>query len=368
MKVLHIGLMLSTCLVFSSCDSKDSGAPDSSQVAVEVEGGTSASGSTSGGTSTGGTTTGGTSTGGQTTSCNPIGSCAGDPNAFKAYSYSDRAFPDDNPFNVNISQAAVDPMSDVYITNIGKTGTLHAAFGTVWAGDKLGHPINIVHANQPKVPMSFLYNTSSDPGPYPIPPDALIQDRQDSTGDRHVIVVDVDNGMLYELYRGFPNGAGWKADAGAVWDMKTNKRRPNYWTSADAAGLPMFPALVRYSEVVEQGEIRHALRVTVNKTRKGFVFPATHQASTVTDLSIIPMGARLRLKASYDISKFSKHVQVILKAMKTYGLFVADNGVSWQFSGDHDMRWDDQELSQLRQVPGSAFEVIKMPPVQDTPW
>lgn len=363
MKVLQIGLMLSTLFVFSACNSKDSGTPDTSQVAVEVEGGTSGSGSSSGGTSSGGTTTGG-----QSTNCNPIGSCAGDPNAFKAYSYSDRAFPDDNPFNVNISQAAVDPMSDVYITNIGKTGTLHADFGTVWAGDKLGHPINIVYGNQPKVPMTFLYNTSSDPGPYPIPPDALIQHRQDSTGDRHVIVVDVDNGMLYELYRGFPSGAGWKADAGAVWDLKTNKRRPNTWTSADAAGMPIFPALVRYSEVVEQGEIRHALRVTVNKTRKGYVFPATHQASTITDLSIIPMGARLRLKANYDISKFNKHVQVILKAMKTYGLFVTDNGVSWQFSGDYDMRWNDQELSQLRQVPGSAFEVIKMPPVQDTPW
>lgn len=298
-----------------------------------------------------------------------LGSTSGDPESFKTYSYYDRAFPDDNVWNTNISQAEVDPHSDQYIASMGKTGTLHADFGTVWAGEKLGIPVNVVHANQAKVPTAFAYAEWSDKGPYPIPSDALIQHSQNSSGDRHLCVVDVDNGLLYEIYRAFPDGkGGWKGDSGAIFDLKTNKQRPDFWTSADAAGLPIFPALVRYDEVVLRREIRHALRVVANKTRKAYVFPATHQASTLTDLSLPPMGARLRLKANYDISKFSKHVQVILKALKEYGMIIADNGTSWQITGDYNMNWDDQELSALRQVPGSAFEVIKLPPLRNTPW
>jgi hypothetical protein len=340
MKILQISLLLPLCLMISSCN-KDSAKDniESEQPALD-----------------GNSTTGGV-----------IGSSPGNPSSFKTYSYSDRAFPDDNVWNTNISQAEVDPDSDKYITSMGKTGTLHADFGTVWAGEKLGIPVNVVHASQPKVPTTFLY-AESDKGSYPIPPNAIIQHAQDSNGDRHLSVVDVDNGMLYEIYRAFPDGkGGWKGDSGAIFDLKTNKQRPDFWTSADAAGLPIFPALVRYDEVV-QGEIRHALRVTANKTRKAYVFPATHQASTLTDTSLPPMGARLRLKANYDISKFSKNVQVILKAMKEYGMFIADNGVSWQVTGDYNMNWSDQELSALRTVPGSAFEVIKMPLLRYTPW
>lgn len=291
------------------------------------------------------------------------------PDSFKPYSYSDRAFPDDNVWNKDISKEEVDPNSDLYINSLGKNGTLHADFGTVWAGSKLGIPVNVVYADQPKVPVSFTYAEWSDQGPYPIPPDALIQHGQNSTGDRHLSVVDVDNGLLYEIYRAFPDGkGGWKGDSGAIFDLKTNMQRPDNWTSADAAGLPIFPALVRYDEVVLQGEIRHALRMTANKTRKAYVFPATHQASILTDASLPPMGARLRLKANFDISKYSKNVQVILRALKKYGMFIADNGVSWQITGDYHLNWDDQELSALRSVPGSAFEVIKLPPLKYTPW
>jgi hypothetical protein len=293
----------------------------------------------------------------------------GSPDEYQAYDYHDRAFPDDNVWNKDISGEEVDINSDVYIASLGKTGTLHADFGTVWDNQKLGMPINVVHANQPKVPVSFLYSAESDKGPYPIPADALIQHSQNSTGDRHLIVVDVDNGLLYEIYRAFPNGTGgWKGDSGAIFDLKTNKQRPDNWTSADAAGLPIFPALVRYDEVVTRGEIRHAMRVTANKTRKAYVFPATHQASTLTDLSIPPMGARLRLKAGFVISTYSQNVQVIVRALKKYGMFIADNGTSWQITGDYNENWNDQELSALRTVPGSAFEVIKLPPLKYTPW
>lgn len=293
----------------------------------------------------------------------------GEDSSYKAYSFYDRAFPDDNVWNEDISDAEVDINSHIYINSLGKTGTLHADFGTFWDGQKLGMPINVVTGNQPKVPVSFLYSEHSDKGPYPIPANAQIQHGQNSTGDRHIIVVDTTNGLLYEMYRAFPDGkGGWRADSGAIFDLKTNKTRPDHWTSADAAGLPIFPGLVRYEEVVNQGEIKHALRITANKTRRAYVFPATHQASALTDKSLPPMGARLRLKESFDISKYPSNVQVILRALKKYGMFIADNGVSWQLTGDHHLSWDDQEMQALRTVPGSAFEVIKLPPIKYTPW
>lgn len=300
---------------------------------------------------------------------NPAEEERGEDGAHKAYHFYDRAFPDDNIWNQDISNSPVDPNSDIYINSLGRSGTLHADFGTVWDEQKLGMPINVVNSQTAKVPVSFLYATSSDPGPYPIPKNALIQHSQNSTGDRHVIIVDSEKGVLYEMYRAFPNSNGsWRADSGAIFDLKTNARRPDHWTSADAAGLPIFPALVRYHEVVELGEIRHALRVTANKTRKAYVFPATHQAGSSTSTSLPPMGARLRLKASFDISKYSPNVQVILRALKQYGMFIADNGVSWQITGEHNMSWNDQELQELRSVSGNAFEVILMPPLKYTPW
>ena len=285
------------------------------------------------------------------------------------YAFADRPFPDDNVWNQDISKQPVDPNSDAYITSIGKNSPVIPDFGTVWDGAPLGMPYVVVSGNQKKVPVSFEYPASSDKGPYPIPADAPIQGGPNGTGDRHVLVVDKDNGLLYELFNAFKNNDGsWRATSGAIFDLKSNKTRPDNWTSADAAGLPIFPGLVRYEEVVEEGEIRHALRVTVNATRRAYVFPATHQAGSSQAANLPPMGLRLRLKANFDITPFPKNVQVILKALKKYGMIIADNGASWLLCGAPDPRWDDAELHKIRQVPGSAFEAVKHGELKYTPW
>ncbi len=272
-----------------------------------------------------------------------------------------RPFPDDNPWNKDISAVAVDPNSDNLIASIGLNTGLHPDFGTYWEGQPIGIPFTVVSANQPKININrFLYDDESDHGLYPIPPDAPIEGGPDSDGDRHVIVVDKDNWKLYELYRAFPVNGGWKADSGAIFDLSSNKLRPEGWTSADAAGLPIFPGLVRYEEVVEQKEIKHALRFTCRKTRRAYISPARHYASSSDDPNLPPMGMRVRLKADFDISPYPENVRVILKALKTYGMFVADNGSDWFISGAPDMRWDDEELSVLKNVKGRNFEVVKM--------
>ena len=213
---------------------------------------------------------------------------------------------------------------------------LHPDFGTLWEGKPIGIPYNLVGSSQPKVKVSFQYASESDPGPYPIPPDAL----QEAGSDGHVLVLDTINQKLYELYAATRNtDNSWHAGSGAVFDITSNALRPDYWTSADAAGLPILPGLVRYDEVVIKGEINHALRFTVNQSRNAFVHPATHAASDATAANIPPMGMRVRLKASVNIASFPAHVQVILKALKKYGMFVADNGSDWFISGTHDPRW-----------------------------
>lgn len=292
-----------------------------------------------------------------------------DDDTFQPYVHSDRPFPDSNVWNQDISQAPLDPNSDVYITSLGKSSPVIADFGTVWDGAPMGQPYVVVSGNQKKVPVTFEYANSSDPGPYPIPADAPIQGGPNATGDRHVIVVDKDNGLLYEMYNSFKNPDGsWRATSGAIFDLKTNATRPDHWTSADAAGLPIFPGLVRYEEVLEDGEIRHALRVTANATRRAYVFPATHQAGSSQSASLPPMGLRLRLKANFDITPYPRNVQVILRALKKYGMIIADNGISWMLSGAPDSRWNDNELHKIRQVPGSAFEAIKHGELKFTPW
>jgi len=267
-------------------------------------------------------------------------------------------FPANNPWNTDISAFAVHPNSDNFLASIGLNTGLHPDFGTVWDGAPNGIPFVFVDGNQPKVNIEYTaYGDESDLGPFPIPNDASVEGGSDSDGDRHVIVVDVDNVMLYELYRAFKTPAGWEAESGAKWDLTSNNLRPKYWTSADAAGLPIFPGLVRYDEVVS-GEIKHALRFTVSRTQKGFISPARHFASYSNDPLLPPMGLRVRLKADVDISGFSSNVRVILQALKTYGMIVADNGSSWFISGAPDLRWDDEELSSLRQIKGSDFEVV----------
>jgi len=272
-----------------------------------------------------------------------------------------RPFPDDNPWNTEIAGSPVDPMSSTLIASCGLRN-LHPDFGTVWQGAPIGIPYVVVGGSQPRVPVTFGYADESDPGPYPIPPDAPIEGGANASGDRHVLVLDRDAWVLYEMFDAHPvnGGASWTAGSGAVFDLSSNDLRPPGWTSADAAGLPIFPGLVRYDEAVDRGEIRHALRFTCPRTRRAYVPPARHWASSATDPSLPPMGMRVRLRADFDVSGFPEEVQVILTAMKRYGMFLADNGSGWFVSGAPDARWDDDRLGTLKSVPSSAFEVIRM--------
>jgi hypothetical protein len=271
-----------------------------------------------------------------------------------------QAFPPDNPWNQDISGEPVDPNSDALIASIGLNTGLHPDFGTVWNGAPIGIPYVVVSGSQPKVPVTFDYDSESDPGPYPIPPDAPIEGGPNSTGDRHILVIDRDNAKLYELFAAYPQGGGWHAGSGAVFDLNSNALRPAGWTSADAAGLPIFPGLVRYEEAVELGAINHALRFTVSRTRRAYVSPARHFASSNTDPNLPPMGMRVRLKAGFDVTPFPPPVRMVLTALKKYGMFVADNGSNWYITGAPDPRWNDAELATIRQVKGSDFEVVRM--------
>lgn len=271
-----------------------------------------------------------------------------------------RVLPADNPWNTPIDKVPVDPNSDAIIASIGRDKSLHPDFGTVYNGAPNGIPYVIVPGNQPRVPVTFEYADQSDPGPYPIPKNALIEGGPQSKGDRHILVIDRDNWKLYELFSAYPQGNGWKAGSGAIFDLNSNKLRPAGWTSSDAAGLPIFPGLARYEEAVGQKAIRHALRFTVSRSRRAYVPPATHFASSRTAANLPPMGMRVRLKAGYDLSGFPPTAQVILKALKTYGMIVADNGGDWFVTGAPDPRWSDEELETLKRVKGQDFEVVKM--------
>jgi hypothetical protein len=278
-----------------------------------------------------------------------------------------RLFPADNPWNQDISALPVDPNSANLIASIGINTGLHPDFGTTWNGAPNGIPYVVVSGAQQKVPITFTaYGDESDPGPYPVPPYAPIEGGPNATGDRHVIVIDRDNWKLYELFDAYSvdGGVSWRAACGAVFDLNSNSLRPAGWTSADAAGLPIFPGLVRYDEVVELKEIAHALRFTVQRTRKAYVYPARHFASSNTDPNLPPMGMRVRLKASFDISRFSPNMQVILRALKKYGMILADNGSNWYVSGAPDPRWSDDELNTLKTIRGADFEVVQMVNIQ----
>ena len=277
-----------------------------------------------------------------------------------------RPFPSNNAWNMDVSRFPVHPNSANLIAGIGSATGLHADFGTFWQGAPIGIPYMVVPGNQPLVPMNFTsWADQSDPGPYPIPPNAPIEGGSSSSGDRHVLVVDRDNWKLYELYSAFPQngGASWNAANGALWNLDSNKLRPETWTSADAAGLPIFAGLVRRDEVVQMQEIRHALRFTVAVSRRSYVYPATHQAGSTTNVNAPPMGMRVRLKSTFNINQtaFSPNVRVILRAMQKYGMIVADNGSNWYVTGTHDPNWNDDELSALSRVKGSDFEVVRTP-------
>jgi len=279
-------------------------------------------------------------------------------------------FPANNIWNAAVDKLPVDPSSAAYIATIGADTTLHPDFGAPYsAGGTLmpiGIPFNIVSSSQTKKAVYFDYADESDPGPYPIPDNPAIEGvlpggDQNAGGDRHILIVDKDNCILYEMFYSWPRADGsWDAGSGAVFDLNSNLLRPDGWTSADAAGLPILPGLVRYDEVAA-GEITHAIRFTARNShiRKAYVWPARHQANTSTSVLLPPMGQRFRLKAGFNISGFSAHTQVILKAMKKYGLILADNGSDWYITGTANNLWDNDTLvSEFRLLKGSDFEAV----------
>ncbi len=274
-------------------------------------------------------------------------------------------FPEDNAWNQDISGAAVDPNSENYINFIGSTTPLHPDFGAgLYAGQTIGIPYVVV-SGSPFVTIKYTaYGTESDPGPMPVPKNAPIEGYPNpGNGDRHVLVLDRDNCWLYELYSSYPQKNGsWDAGSGAVWDLLNDEQRPYTWTSADAAGLAVFPGLARYDEVAS-GAINHALRFTVQYSQTAFTPPASHWAGNWTNAYAAVMGMRLRLKSSFDISTFPPQSKVILAALQKYGMIMADNGSSIYISGDPDNRWNNNDLGSLKTVPASAFEVVLIDPL-----
>ncbi|HUZ68201.1 MAG TPA: hypothetical protein VMU65_00685 [Candidatus Saccharimonadales bacterium] len=268
-----------------------------------------------------------------------------------------QVFPPNNPWNEKVSKLPVNPNSAAYIASIDSTKQfLHPDFGS---NPTYGIPYTVVPRSQPFVPITFnAYGDESNPGPYPVPLNAPVE----SGSDRHVLVVDSGNCHLYEMYDAQRAGGGWECASGAVFNLNSNALRPEGWTSADAAGLPILPGLALYSEVAA-GAIDHALRFTVQDSQNGWISPATHQAGSA-NTALPPMGLRLRLKASFSLAGFHGEALVILTALKTYGMMVADNGSSWYVSGDTDPRWNDNDLNQLKTVPGNAFEAVETGPIQ----
>jgi len=281
---------------------------------------------------------------------------AGAPNEFGC-----PILPAEDSLNQEIANAPVNPNSANYIASIGLSAHLHPDFG---ANPTYGIPYTVVGARQPKVPIKFTeFGEESDPGPYPVPRNAPIEGGgRRGQGDRHVLVVQEGTCTLYELYHAKRSGRGWSAGSGAAFNLRSDALRPEGWTSADAAGLPIFPLLARYPEVVT-GQIDHALRVTVPQTQRGYIHPATHFASTSTNTNLPPMGLRLRLKASYSLAGFHGESLVILEALKRYGLIVADNGSPWFITGAPNPHWNDEDLEQIKQVPGSEFEAVESGPI-----
>jgi hypothetical protein len=274
-------------------------------------------------------------------------------------------FPADNAWNQDISSAPVDPNSSAIINFMGTSTPLHPDFGAgLYGGLTIGIPY-IVVSGPPFVNVKYVaYGSESDPGPMPVPKNAPIEGYpKPGNGDRHVLVLDRDNCWLYELYHSYLQTDGsWKAGSGAVWDLLNDEQRPYTWTSADAAGLPIFPGLARYDEVAS-GQIQHALRFTLQYSQTAFTPPASHWAGNSTNTYAAPMGMRIRLKSSYDITSFPPQSQVILAALKKYGMIMADNGSSMFISGDPDNRWNNNDLSALKQVRASDFEVVLIKPL-----
>ena len=267
-------------------------------------------------------------------------------------------FPKSNPWNRRVDRLPVAANSAEIISSIGTERGLHPDFGSgLWEGAPIGIPITVVGRRTPKSRVSFEYADESDRGPYPIPRGVPIEGGYRSDGDRHALIVDRDSCKLYELFALYPKGRGWRAGSGAIWNLRSNRLRPAGWTSADAAGLPILPGLARYDEV-RRGVIDHALRFTVRRTRRAYVYPARHVASSSDDPSLPPMGLRVRLKASFDASGYPRQARVVLTALKRYGMLVADNGSDWYITGSPNPGWRNDDLRTLGRVKGSEFEVV----------
>ena len=269
-------------------------------------------------------------------------------------------FPRDNAWNQRVDRLPVASNSGRIIAAIGADRPVHADFGSGrYNGGPIGIPYTTVSKRQRRVPVRFQYADESDRGPYPIPRNAPIEGGSGSDGDRHVIVVDRDRCRLYELFDAHPvnGGSSWRAGSGAIWSLRSNKLRPRGWTSADAAGLPILPGLARYEELA-RGGIDHALRFTVPRTRKAFVAPARHFASSDTDPSLPPMGLRVRLRASFSTKGFGRQARAVLVALKRYGMLLADNGSPWYITGAPSSGWNNDDLHGLGRVRGNDFEVV----------
>ena len=269
-------------------------------------------------------------------------------------------FPTTNIWNTRIDTLPIHQLSNQYIQSIGPTRGLKADFGSgLWDGAPIGIPYNIINSSKiSKSKVGFDYAAESDSGPYPIPSDYKIEGGANSSGDRHIIIVDNQTCTLYELYSAYPNNGTWTAGSGAIWNLSSNNLRPLDWTSADAAGLPIYPGLAKYEEVAS-GEIKHALRFTVQSSQKSYVWPARHFASSKTLTSLPPMGTRFRLKKSFNMTGFPKEIQVILTAIQQYGLILADNGSNWFISGAPHEKWDNDMLNTyMKKVIGSNLEAV----------
>jgi hypothetical protein len=271
-------------------------------------------------------------------------------------------FPSNNIWNMPVDQLPVSANSSTYVNTIGSGVTLHPDFGTVYDGAPNGIPYITVPGTQTKYPATFTYADESDPGPYATPLNAPIEGGSQSTGDRHVISIDTTNCILYEMWSAYPQTASWQAGSGAIFNLNSNALRPAGWTSADAAGLAIFPGLVKYDEVLA-GAITHAIRLTVPQTQDTYVWLARHEASSLTGSNYPPMGVRFRLKSDFDISSFSAANQIILTALKKYGMMVADNGSAWYISGAPDSRWSDDDLHNLTMLTGADFEAVDVSPM-----
>jgi len=279
-----------------------------------------------------------------------------------------RDVPADSHWHARVDGLPVHPRSGDYVASIGAGSGVKADFGAgLWEGGPIGIPVTEAAAGQAEVPVSFEYADESDPGPYAIPPDAPVEGGPDADGDRHVLVVDPGRCRLYELYAAHPNADGsWRAGSGAVYDLRSHDLRPAGWTSADAAGLPIAPGLVRYDEVAA-GRIDHAIRVTVPSSQDAYVWPARHAASDSTDPALPPMGLRLRLRADVDLSGLAPQARVVAEAMRDHGVIVADNGSAWYLGGVPDDRWDNDALQTLGSLTGADFEAVDSAPLMVDP-